>query len=231
MKLRRALAILVMLPLPALARAQAETPPVVIEREPPSVETRTFDPRNPPATMPALRPGEAAVTESNFACQTVIGASVVDQVRSRDGCTATVQITSVKTSIRLGIVIWLPTNGSRKLTAHEQGHRTIDERFYAGAEEIATRLSKELIGQRRVGKGSDCDAAAQAAIKDAGNRLCGDYMAAVQQPAARVQELYDDITDHGRNRIHEAEAIKRAVARQQKESAAATKPAVPAAER
>ena len=60
------------------------------------------------------------------------------------------------------------------------------------------------IGQRRVGKGSDCDAAAQTAIKEAGDQLCGDYMVAVQYPATRVQELYDEITDHGRNRIREA---------------------------
>jgi len=220
-------AILALLASVAIARAQdAEQAAVVIEREPPTVETRTFDPKNPPATMPALRPGEAAVTESNFACQTLIGATVTDQLPSRDGCTATLRITSVKTSIKLGIVIWLPVRGSKKLTAHEQGHRTIDERFYADAEAVARRLSQELIGQRRVGKGADCDAAAQAAIKEAGNQLCAEYMAAVQHPAARVQEIYDEITDHGRNRIGEAEAIKRAAARQQKEAAAATKPAV-----
>ncbi|MGB7159975.1 MAG: hypothetical protein WBD40_18055 [Tepidisphaeraceae bacterium] len=208
-----------LLALTAFARAQDTQPAVIVERESPVIETRTFDPKNPPATMPALRPGEAAVTESNFACQTLIGATVIDQVPGTGGCTATVRITSVKTSIKLGIVIWLPTRGSKKLTAHEQGHRTIDEHFYAGAEEVARRLSKEMIGQRRVGKGSDCDAAAQAAIRDAGNQLCGDYMAAVQFPAARVQEIYDDITDHGRNRIGESEAIKRAIARQQKEAA------------
>ena len=33
----------------------------------------------------------------------------------------------------------------------------------------------------------------QTAIKEAGDQLCGDYMAAVQLPATRVQELYDAI--------------------------------------
>ena len=84
-----------------------------------------------------------------------------------------------------------------------------------------------MIGQRRVGKGNACDAAAQAAIKEAGDQLCGDYMAAVQFPATRVQELYDQITDHGRNRIRETSAIQRAVDQQKKEAAektATTKP-------
>jgi hypothetical protein len=192
---------------------------VVIERAVPEVKTRMFDPKNPPSDMPALRPGEAAVTESNFSCQTVIAATIVDQLSSSGGCTATVRITNVKTTIKLGIVIWLPDGGSRKLTAHEEGHRAIDERFYAGAEEAARQLSEPMIGQRRVGKGRDCDAAAQAAIKEAGDQLCGDYMAAVQFPATRVQELYDEITDHGRNRIREATAIQRAVDQQKKEAA------------
>jgi hypothetical protein len=238
---RRAMIVLLLTLCAPLARAERRstpaapaTPPattqsaVVIERSAPDVTQRTFDPKNPPSEMPALRPGEAAVTESNFSCQTVIAATIVDQIPSSGGCTTTVRITNVRTTIKLGIVIWLPERGSRKLTAHENGHRAIDEQFYAGAEDVARRLSEAMIGQRRVGKGATCDAAAQAAIKEAGDQLCGDYMAAVQYPATRVQELYDEITDHGRNRIREQAAIQRAVDQQKKEAAdkaTTTKPA------
>jgi hypothetical protein len=206
---------------------QAAADAVVIERLPPEVQTRTFDPKNPHADMPALRPGEAAVTESNFSCQTVIAATIESQLPSAQGCTATVRIASVKTTVKLGITIWLPVNGTKKLTAHEEGHRIIDETFYAGAEAVARRLSSAMVGQRRVGKGVDCDTAAQTAIKEAGDQLCGDYMTAVQYPATRVQELYDEITDHGRSRIKEAAAIKRATDQQIEESeqAATTQPA------
>jgi hypothetical protein len=227
MKCRLDAVALVLLLAASLARAQTTQSDVVIERSAPEVTTRTFDPKTPPPDMPALRAGEAAVTESNFSCQTVIAATVTDQVPSAQGCTATVRITSVKTTIKLGITIWLPVGGSRKLTAHEEGHRLIDERFYEDAESIARRLSTAMIGQRRVGKGSDCDAAAQSAIREAGDQLCGDYMVAVQYPATRVQELYDEITDHGRNRIRESVAIQRAMDQQKKEAeqAATTKPA------
>ena len=233
MSYRRTLtSLLVLLALAPIARGQTaeSTQPdaVVVERAAPEVRTREFDPKNPPAEMPALRPGEAAVTESNFSCQTMIAATITDQVPSAQGCTATVRVTSVKTTIKLGITIWLPVNGSKKLTAHEEGHRIIDERFYEEGETVARRLSTELLGQRRVGKGPDCDAAAQAAIKEAGDQLCGDYMTAVQYPATRVQELYDEITDHGRNRIRETVAIKRATDQQKKEAeqSATTQPAV-----
>lgn len=221
----------VLLAFSGIARAQ-RTPPdaVVIERSAPEVRTRTFDPKSPPPDMPSLRPGEAAVTESNFSCQTVIAATIIDQIPRSQGCTATVQVSSVTTTIKLGITIWLPVKGTKKLTAHEDGHRIIDEKFYENAEVVARKLSTAMIGQRRVGKGADCDAAAQAAIKDAGEQLCGDYMVAVQHPASRVQELYDEITDHGRHRIGEAAAIKRAMDQQKKEAeGATTKPSNPAA--
>lgn len=229
-----ALLLLGLAPLAPLARGETPaTKPsdVVIERTPPDVQTRTFDPKNPPPEMPPLREGEAAVTQSSFTCQTLIAATIIDQHRTSQGCTATVRVTSVKTTITLGVTIWLPTKGSKKLTAHEDGHRIIDEMFYEGAEAVARRLSTEMLGQRRVGKGADCDAAAQAAIKEAGDQLCGDYMVAVQRPASRVQELYDEITDHGRKRISEAAAIKQATARQKKEAeeGATTKPTIGAA--
>ena len=221
---------LVLLAIACVTRAQPPaTQPsgVLVERAQPDVKMRTFDPRNPPTDMPPLREGEAAVTESNFSCQTVIAATIIDQQRTSQGCTATVRVTSVKTTITLGITIWLPERGNRKLTAHEDGHRIIDERFYADAEAVARRLSADMLGQRRVGKGSDCDSAAQTAIREAGDQLCGDYMVAVQRPASRAQELYDEITDHGRNRIREAAAIQRAMERQKKEAeegATTTKP-------
>ncbi|HEV2294400.1 MAG TPA: hypothetical protein VGR35_11120 [Tepidisphaeraceae bacterium] len=220
-------ACLFLLALTGLARAQTTRPEgVVIEYSAPEVQTRTFDPKNLPPDMPPLRPGEAAVTESNFSCQTVIAATIIDQIPSAQGCTATMRIASVRTTIKLGITIWLPVKGTKKLTAHEQGHRIIDERFYENAEAIARKLSEEMVGQRRVGRGPNCDAAAQIAIKQAADQLCGDYMTAVQRPASRVQELYDEITDHGRHPINEAVAIKRAMEQQKKEAeqAAATQP-------
>jgi hypothetical protein len=162
------LLLLGLVPLAPLARGETPaTQPsdIVIERTPPDVQTRTFDPKNPPPEMPPLREGEAAVTQSSFTCQTLIAATIIDQHRTSQGCTATVRVTSVKTTITLGITIWLPVKGSKKLTAHEDGHRLIDETFYDGAEAVARRLSMEMLGQRRVGKGSDCDTAAQTAME------------------------------------------------------------------
>jgi hypothetical protein len=133
-----------------------------------------------------------------------------------------VKVTSVMTTLKLGIIIWLPERGARKLTAHEEGHRIIDERYYAGAKDVAEQLSRDMIDKLFTAEGSDCDAAAQAAIKNAGNQLCGEYMAAVQYPAARAQVLYDQFTDHGRNKLGERQAIDRAMKQQRSEERTAT---------
>ena len=205
----------------------AQQADVTIQHEPPDVQTKTFDPKNPPPEMPPLKPGEAAVTESSFSCQTMIGVLITSQAQTGAGtCRATVKVTSVTTTLRLGIIIWLPERGARKLTAHEEGHRIIDERYYAGAKDVAEQLSRDMIGKLFTAEGSDCDAAAQAAIKNAGNQLCGEYMAAVQYPAARAQVLYDQFTDHGRNKLGEKQAIELAMKKQREEQrAGTTKPA------
>jgi hypothetical protein len=208
------------------ALVQAKPGDVTVHHEPPQVQTKTFDPANPPPEMPPLKPGEAAVTESSFSCQTMIGVLVTSQQPGVGTCRATVKITSVTTTLRLGIVIWLPQQGARKLTAHEEGHRIIDERYYAGASEIAERLSRAMIGDEVTAEGSDCDAAAQAAIRNAGNELCGQYMAAVQFPAARAQVVYDQLTDHGRNEMGEKQAIAAAMKKQREEQRAGTQPTV-----
>ena len=213
----------------AVARAQAEAPAdVVVNHEPPVVNSRTFDPKNPPPEMPPLKPGEAAVTESSFSCETLVEVLVASQQPTAAGtCRAAVRVSSVTATLRLAITIWVPHRDAHKLTAHEQGHREIEERYYAGAKDVAERLGHEMIGREFSADAGDCDAAVQAASRNAANELNGQYMAAVQYPAARAQVLYDELTDHGRNTLGEAKAIELAKKKQREEqrATAATRPA------
>lgn len=198
--------------------AVATTEGVEVNVTPVKVTTRTFDRSNPPAEMPPLKPGEAAVTESNFSCKTLTSALVLDQQTGSagQGCSATVKVEKMSTTIGLEIVIWLPQNGPKKLTAHEEGHQRISEHYYAQAEKIATEEVAEQIGKSFTAKADSCEAAIDAAIADAGNLVAGNYMARVQMASAEVQERYDKLTDHGRNRMSEDEAIRRAIAEQER---------------
>ena len=201
---------------------------VVVNHEPPVVHNRTFDPKNPPAEMPPLKPGEAAVTESGYSCATAVEVFVVSQQPlGAAACRATVRVGSVTATLRLEITVWVPQGGAHKLTAHEQGHRTIEERYYAGAKDVAERLCRDMIGREFTAEAADCDAAVQAASRNAANQLNGQYLAAIQYPAARAGVLYDELTDHGRNDLGEAKAIELAMKKQREEqrAPAATQPA------
>src|SRR5688572_18886112 len=169
---------------PAPAAERLADQEVKVDVAPPEVRTRTFDPKRPPSDMPPLKPGEAAVTQSNFSAQALIGALVVDQSTANTQCTATVRVNSVSLTAKLEITIWLPQGGATKLTAHEDGHRKIDEQFYAGAEKVARELSDKMLTREFTGTAAACDEAVQSAIQKAGNELCGQYMDAVQRPAA-----------------------------------------------
>jgi len=127
-------------------------------------------------------------------------------------------------TLGLDVVIWLPENGPHKLSTHEKGHQQISETYYASADEVATALAAEQIGESFDAEAETFDAAIKTAIAKAGNLVCQKYMSQVQAPAASVQERYDALTDHGRNRLSETEAIRQSVVeeREPKQASRAT---------
>lgn len=188
---------------------------VTIDRTPVQVSTKLFDRDNPPGEMPSLRPGEAAVTESNFSCRTITSVVVLEQKQAANGkCYATVKVEKMTVTLGLDVVIWLPEHGPRKLSTHEKGHQQISETYYESAGEIATALAAEQIGESFDGEAGTFDAAIRSAIAKAGNLVCQEYMSKVQAPAASVQERYDRLTDHGRNRLNETEAIRQSISQE-----------------
>jgi hypothetical protein len=175
--------------------------------------------------MPQLKPGEAAVTESNFSCRTNTSVVVLRQTSDSAGSySATVKVEKMTVTLGLEIVIWLPEGGQRKLGEHEQGHQRISEHFYATGKEITTALAQAEIGREYSASASSAEEAVDTAIREAGNAVCEQYMSRVQMRAANVQELYDKLTDHGRNRLDEDTAIERATAADAREQRASASP-------
>jgi hypothetical protein len=187
---------------PAFATAQVE-----VTRKPPAAVTRTFHPDRPPREMPPLRDGEAAVCESKFLCQVQVEVEVSTAPGERPEC----RITGIKSELRLDVVIWLPTDGTAKIRAHEDGHRRISEHFYADAEQVAKKIADEYMGQELEIKSAD-PSDTRPVIQRIANEFCQKYLGAVEVPSEKVQMKYDQLTDHGRNKLSEREAIKRAMA-------------------
>jgi hypothetical protein len=199
----------------AYGGAYAGAEPLTVKVQPASVQTRYFDPAAPPKQMPPLKPGEAAVTESDFSVQAQMQVTILRQrIDAETGrCTATIRVDSVTVTTGLAITIWLPRGAADKLRAHEEGHQRISERFYRDAKAIAQRLARPRIGQTLTGQGADVHQAAQAAMSQSMDKLNGDWMKQISLAAQAVQERYDTLTDHGRNDLDEDQAIDKAMAK------------------
>jgi hypothetical protein len=191
-----------------LARA-ADDRGVTIEKSPPQVETKFFDPARPPAEMPALQANEAAVTASKYSCESQIGVTVkIDDSRPTH-YVATIDSVTVK--VTLGITIWLPNHAAQKIVAHENGHRQISEIFYTDADKIARELAQRYIDKTLIADGRDRQKAVDDAISKQLAEINNAYMEKVQTPSQKAQEAFDQITDHGRNQVKEDDAVKKAV--------------------
>ena len=175
------------------------------------VQRKRFDPKRPPADMPALKPPEAAVTVSTFGIEASMRSQVVGEEQRGGKVISRVKVTDVKLKTTLEIVIWLPSKAEKYLVDHEDGHRVISERFYGDSEQLARDLAKGLDGKVLRGEGRDSEAASRAAMDAAIGELTTAYMERTKDASSRVQDLYDEITDHGRNtRITVEAAIDRA---------------------
>jgi hypothetical protein len=179
---------------------------VTVEKADVAVERRTFDPRNPPAEILPLENANA-VTQSRFGCAASVKYTVVSRRQeghgrrgdSGGGCTATARIDAVDVKVSLDVTIWLPTNARPKLAAHEEGHRVISERIYHQEAEAAARAEAErLVGKTVTASGADCQAAADAAVKEANEQFCKAYLDATSGWSTRVGNRYDEVTDHGK---------------------------------
>jgi hypothetical protein len=197
---------------PALLRSQ-----VKITRNEPVIERRTFDPRRPPATMPKLRPGEAAITYTNFGADIQIGGEVTKASPAPEGIEAQVKIGMIEMTLRMNATIWLPTNGNAKIEKHEEGHRQIAEHYYADAEPIARAFAEPLIGTTVVGRGKDSTDAANNALAKARSELASRYMSATDGAGGKAQQIYEQLTAHGTNAMNEQKAINDAIARVSRE--------------
>jgi hypothetical protein len=178
-----------------------------VERSEVVVERKQFDPRNPPPEMPPLSARADAVTQSRFGCAASVQYTVVSRRPEgrgrrgvqRGGCTATARVDSMRVTLDLDVTIWVPTNARPKLVAHEEGHCVISDRVYHDAAAAAALAeAQKLIGRTVTARGDNCDAAADAAIKEANEQFCQAYLDATSGWSTRVGNRYDALTSHGK---------------------------------
>jgi hypothetical protein len=203
--------LLVMLLIASLAGAADQR--VTMEKKEVEVKRHRFDPDRPPTDLPKLNPGESAVTTSWFEIRAEFTGEVTDQSRQPSGAvSAKLRVESIKVRISLSIDIWLPFDASQELRDHEEGHRKLNEAYYKDAEDTARKVAESYIGKTVTGAGRSLDAATQAGVEKAIKELTEGYLKATHVPAGRANEIYDKLTNHGRNqRISLDDAIQQAI--------------------
>lgn len=197
-----------------ISSAAAVETPLVVTRQAPQVQRRYFDPAKPPKEMPRLKDDEAAVTYSQFGVGAGMDVEILNSTSNKGQSVATVKVVGINLALQLSVTIWLPNNPAEKLITHEEGHRRISEMYYQEAEKIATDLAKPFLGKTLRGEGKDPQAAADEAMRRAIEQINQRYMATTNDAAAKVQDRYDELTDHGRNKLDEDEAIRQAMKRE-----------------
>ena len=180
-----------------------------IETKRPEVEKKTFDPRKPPV---GLEPGEAGVTVCDFSCEPefdIHGDPVAK--KSEEDCSVTITVSVASVMLDLNITEWLPESAPAQLKGHEEGHADICEKAYQDAEKAAKEAAKQFGKKTFTGKGKNCEAAMKNAQDQAIKEFCDDYGAMSRTVAQRVSTIYDQLTDHGKNKEPEPKkAVERA---------------------
>ncbi|MEO6002880.1 MAG: hypothetical protein ABIZ04_07375 [Opitutus sp.] len=191
-----------------VAVCRAEEHPVTIKKNPPKITRQPFDPKRPPSRMPKLTPPESGVCHFEFTVDAGLG-TFTDQI---DPTTVEVEVDSVDMILDLEIDIWTMTAAPKKLVSHEEGHRQICERYYQGAEKIAERLGRQMIGRKARGSGPNKQKATDEAIHKLLGELNLAYMSETRVRCSAAQKRYDKITNHSLIPIPEAEAIAQTIA-------------------
>jgi hypothetical protein len=180
-------------------------PAVTVIKQPISFTTRTFDPSSPPADMPPLAPGEAAMCDSNF----ISNASVAGESRKEDATHALVTITHVNMTLQLDGTIWVPIGATQRVIEHEDGHRQISEHFYQDADKLADNIAAAYIGKQIEISGSDLNAESNKMLQQSAADITDQYDKELNPNPTQL--LYDDITDHSRNETVVKDAIAAAI--------------------
>jgi hypothetical protein len=186
---------------------------VVVEKAKVTVEYKRFDPQRLPDPAPPLHAGEAAVTVYQYGVETDMRYSYAGPPPAK-GAAVKLDFKMERMTVKLNltVTIWLPEKAGERLTAHEEGHRAIAERFYADADKTARKLAEKVVGKSVRGEGDDVDAAGRNAIARVNQGLCDEYLKIIGDPCDKAQTAFDRLTDHGRKEKPAAkEAVEMAV--------------------
>jgi len=183
---------------------------VLVDKQPPQVEQRWFDPARPPVPGPDLRPGEKGCTQYHYNLSVNFDLDMVSEEKTESGSKVKIRPRDIRVTLTLPIVVWLPNNTTKKMARHEEGHKTICVRIYDDAEKLVRFHAESMASSHFDGEGKTTAEAVKVAYQRAAEDLNQIYRRYVFDYSRCVGDEYDRITRHGLDPLPEDVAIEKA---------------------
>jgi hypothetical protein len=180
-----------------------------VEKLPSVVERRIFNPWNPFAPRPKLKPDEQALTEFSYDLSVLMDdIDVIDKEERHGRWFVHIRPKNLRATLSLPVIIWLPQGAPKKCIEHEEGHRVIVQRVYEFADGIVKHYAQRTYSEVSPGEGPSFELAIKDAHKRAVSDLNKNYRSTIFDYSLMLTQEYDRITNHGLNPISETDAIK-----------------------
>jgi len=189
---------------------------VPVQISSPAVTYTYYDPAGPKPSC--IADGMDACTRGDFKC--VLKSDLDDRAQgsqSQSEGFSMVEIKSARIALELLITIVLPEHATEGLKAHEEGHRKINEHFYALGARAVERAVEQLSEEISL-SATNAQAAKGAALSRALSAARREVVTYGKIPGNDANAYYDELTDHGRNRIQSDDAVRQAIERFQSPS-------------
>jgi len=193
----------------AATTAGEQQPAVTTRLAPPVFRVLSWDPANPGPDIPTERRDRDAFTDVRYRCSAHVRVRAVGETDDGASLHLVVEVTGVDLTLSLDETVYLPPSPTDRLRAHEDGHRLIAESLFSGGEARARELAGPWIGRRLTADSASAEEAAKDATKRAARLIGQSWVDAMLADAARLQDRYDSLTDHG---LYESPTAQEAVA-------------------
>lgn len=185
-----------------------------VTKKPVVVKHTEFNPANPAPGTPHLNAGEAATCLSQYDAAVQLQMQPSTRRLGNGKFHASLTVTTVQIELKCLIEIWLPIGANAKLKAHEEGHRSITDKVYAEVAEKAAKVAADKLDGRRFDaegdSAADAEKAANEKLTAAHTAMIQAYLDETSRAGKKINDKFDDLTQHGTNRLDEAEAMKQA---------------------
>ena len=193
----------------SLAASAADSYEITVKKAPPGVKQRNLEMGHLVGKAPKMHKNEKGVTVSKFMLKVRFEIDIVSKQNSGDNFIVVLRPTRTLIQLSLPITIWIPLGAPKRLVEHENGHRSIAERIYEDADDIARYHAAAVLKDTFEGRGATEAEAIQIAYTKAAVKLNREYRSAVYDYSRCVNEEYDRITRHGLEDIDPQVAVNK----------------------